>query len=155
MFETRHLKVVVANKQIRVIIVMIPNKGEDTLRVKIIVLTIFGFFFLTLGAIGVFLPLWPTTPFVLLAVACFSSAPRIKKQIMKLSFFKEHIENYEQRNGLSQKTIMISLVWLWGMLLISAVLIQVFWLWFVLFLVGIAVTTHIVWMARAKERNEE
>ena len=67
-------------------------KCGDDLQLKTIMLTGLGLIFLGLGAIGLLLPVWPTTPFVLASVACFSSAPRIKARIMKISFFKEHIE---------------------------------------------------------------
>lgn len=75
------------------------------MRVKIMLLTGLGFVFLGLGAIGVFLPVWPTTPFVLLSVACFSSSPRIKAWILRNKFFREHVENYENRTGLRKKTV--------------------------------------------------
>ncbi|NLM74860.1 MAG: DUF454 domain-containing protein, partial [Clostridiaceae bacterium] len=58
------------------------------MQLKTFLLTGLGFFFLGLGVIGLLLPVWPTTPFVLLSVACFSSAPRIKARIMKVSFFR-------------------------------------------------------------------
>lgn len=118
-----------------------------------------GFVFLGLGAIGVVLPLWPTTPFVIVSVACFSSTPRIKAHIMKISFFKEHIENYDKRIGLSIKTVLISLTWLWGMLFISMIVMRTIWSFILLLIVGSAVTTHILFVAKAKnkkvENNEE
>lgn len=124
------------------------------MQLKTILLTGLGFIFLALGAIGLLLPVWPTTPFVLVSVACFSSAPRIKAQIMKISFFKEHIENYECRKGLSRKTFWISLIWLWGMLLISIISIHTLWISFSLFLIGLAVTCHILWMAKGRKGDE-
>lgn len=116
---------------------------------KIILLSILGFLFLILGAVGIFLPVWPTTPFVLLSVACFSSAPRIKNHIMKISFFKDHVENYEKRVGLKTKTVVISLLWLWIMMIISIILVSNILVKLLLFLIGIVVTVHILIMAKA------
>jgi uncharacterized membrane protein YbaN (DUF454 family) len=118
-------------------------------------LTALGFIFLGLGAIGLLLPVWPTTPFVLVSVACFSSSPQIKAQILKISYFREHIENYEFRNGLSRKTVWLSVVWLWGMLVISMVLIRSLWIALFLFLVGTSVTIHILYMSIAKDRKKD
>lgn len=117
---------------------------------KIIIYTFLGFIFLILGAIGMLLPLLPTTPFVLISAACFSSTPKIKARVMKIPFFKEHIENYEQRLGLSKKTVWISLIWLWGMLIISMILLETIWLILFLVFIGVAVTTHILWIANSK-----
>ncbi len=121
---------------------------------KTVVLTCFGFIFLGLGAIGVLLPVWPTTPFVLVSVACFSSSPRIKARILKISFFKEHIENYEHRTGLSKKTFWISIVWLWGMLLLSMLLVDNLWITLLLLFIGIAVTSHILCMSKGREDDK-
>lgn len=123
--------------------------------IKILLLTALGFIFLGLGAIGLFLPVWPTTPFVLLSVACFSSAPRIKARIMKISFFREHVENYENRTGLKKKTVGISLIWLWGMMGISMILVKNPWFTFLLSMIGVAVTAHILFMARSRDREEK
>ena len=125
------------------------------MQLKIILLTALGFIFLGLGVIGLLLPVWPTTPFVLVSVACFSSSPQIKAQILKISYFREHIENYEFRNGLSRKTVWLSVVWLWGMLVISMVLIRSLWIALFLFLVGTSVTIHILYMSKAKDRKKD
>ena len=124
------------------------------MQLKIMLLTALGFIFLGLGAIGLLLPVWPTTPFVLVSVACFSSSPQIKAQILKISYFREHIENYEFRNGLSRKTVWLSVVWLWGMLVISMVLIRSLWIALFLLLVGTSVTIHILYMSIAKDRKK-
>ena len=111
-----------------------------------------------MGAIGLLLPVWPTTPFVLVSVACFSSAPRVRCWINKNPFFKAYIESYEHKAGLSRKTVWISIVWLWGMLFLSMFLIHRFRISVFLFLVGAAVTTHILWMAnvnRGKKAGTE
>ena len=121
---------------------------------KTVLLSGLGFLFLILGAIGLFLPVWPTTPFVLVSVACFSSSPRIKAQIMRMSFFREHIENYEKRNGLSKKTFRLSMGWLWGMLLLSMCVVGSKKFSILLFIIGFAVTAHILYMAKAGKKAE-
>lgn len=125
------------------------------MHIKIIILTILGFFFLGLGAIGLLLPIWPTTPFVLVSASCFVCTPRLRAKILRIPFFKEHIQNYEKRMGLSRKTITISLVYLWGMMLLSMILIRRLPIFLMLSFIGAAVTIHILWMSKAKNKSEE
>jgi len=63
----------------------------------------FGYLFLGLGIIGLLIPIWPTTPFVLVSIACLSSSSKAKDGILRIPFFREHFENYEKRRGLSKK----------------------------------------------------
>lgn len=120
------------------------------MQIKRILLTGAGFVFLALGAIGIVFPIWPTTPFVMLSAACFTASPQLRARIMKISFFREHIENYRTRTGLRRKTVILSLTYLWGMLVLSMVLIRQLPITALLVLVGSAVTVHILWMARAR-----
>ena len=120
------------------------------MQLKTILLTTLGVIFLILGAIGIVLPMWPTTPFVLVSVACFSSAPQIKAQVLKIPIFREHIENYERKTGLPRKTVRMSLIWLWGTLLISIVLIRNVWFIVLLVLVGVCVTLYLRKIARVE-----
>lgn len=121
--------------------------------IKNILLCCAGFLFLAMGAIGVLLPIWPTTPFVLLAAGCFASTPKIHDRVMKIPFFSEYIKNYKEKKGLKPKTVAISLSSLWGMLLLSAFHIRIPWVLLILGLVGVSVTIHILWIA--KPRNKE
>ncbi len=114
-----------------------------------------GFLFLLIGAIGLFLPVWPTTPFVLLSAGCLAGSPRLRMKIMRIGFFREHIENYQNRQGLSNKTLAFSLAYLWGMLLISMLLILKPWMTLLLSAIGIAVTIHLLCMAKRKIKTEK
>lgn len=120
------------------------------MRIKVLLLTAVGFLSLALGAIGLLLPVWPTTPFVLVAAGCFSGTPRLRAKLLRISFFREYIESYQAKTGLSRRTVTVSLSFLWGMLILSALLVQAAWLRLLLAGVGAAVTAHILWIAGAR-----
>ncbi len=57
-----------------------------------------GFLFTALGAVGAFLPLLPTTPFILLAAACFvRSSPAFHRRILANRLFGPYVAQW-QRN---------------------------------------------------------
>ena len=63
-----------------------------------------GFLFLGTAILGVFLPLLPTTPFVLLAAACFArSSEKWHQWILKNETFGPMIRNWEQNRCISCK----------------------------------------------------
>jgi uncharacterized membrane protein YbaN (DUF454 family) len=119
--------------------------------VKGVLLAGAGVALLLLGLIGLFLPVWPTTPFVLAAFGCLASAPRLRALILRVPFFREYIENYRARRGLKRGTVAASLVFLWGMLSLSVYLTRRFWLALLLTGIGVAVTVHILMVAGPKE----
>lgn len=118
--------------------------------VKAILLTVAGLLLLGLGAIGLLVPIWPTTPFMIGAAACFSGTPKLQAKLKRLPVFGEHIENYQNRQGLSRKTVLFSLVFLWGMLALSWFFLRTFWVIALLLLIGVAVTVHVLCMARPR-----
>ncbi|NLG25864.1 MAG: DUF454 domain-containing protein [Clostridiales bacterium] len=120
------------------------------MKLKRAIFTALGFVMLALGAIGVVLPVWPTTPFVLLAAACFAYNPRMRSRVMKIPFFREYLRNYDDRKGLPRRTVVRSLIFLWTALLLSSALARSPWLAAGLALVGAAVTAHILWIARPR-----
>ena len=121
------------------------------MRIKTMLLTVAGLLLLALGAIGLFLPVLPTTPFVLASAYCLTCNPKLRARIMKIPFFREHIENYQSRKGLPRNTVIRSLVFLWGMLTLSVILMRSGWMALLLAVIGIAVTTHILWIAKPKD----
>lgn len=125
------------------------------MNIKNILLCCAGFFLLVMGAIGLFLPIWPTTPFVLAAAGCFASTPKIYDRVIRIPFFGEYIRNYQDKKGLKPGTVAISLVFLWGMLFISAMHIRTVWAVILFCVIGTAVTIHILWIAKKRESKHE
>ena len=86
-----------------------------------IALIIVGVLALALGIIGIFLPLLPTVPFVLLAAACFSRAStRMHRWLLQLPFAGKVIDDYEKGRGVSRRTKLTALLMLWAGMTISA-----------------------------------
>jgi uncharacterized membrane protein YbaN (DUF454 family) len=67
-----------------------------------------------LGAIGMVLPLLPTTPFLLAAAACYyKSSEKMHRWLLTNKWFGEYIRNYTEGRGLTKKTKITALALLW------------------------------------------
>lgn len=61
-----------------------------------------GFVFLGAGVIGIFLPLLPTTPFVLLSAACFArSSEKWHRWLLANKTFGPMVKNWEEKRCIS------------------------------------------------------
>jgi len=79
---------------------------------------------LVLGAIGIVLPILPTTPFLLAAAACYyKSSDRMHSWLLNNKWFGEYIRNYTEGKGLPMKTKIIALSLLWITIVFSTVFI--------------------------------
>ncbi len=67
------------------------------MKTKIFFFNVGGWFFVVLGFIGVFLPVMPTTPFLLLAALCFSrGSPKFHRWLLNHKVFGPPIEDWEK-----------------------------------------------------------
>ena len=115
-------------------------------QVKKWTLIVAGTICVCLGVAGIFLPLLPTTPFLLLAAVCYAgSSPRFYHWLMNNRWFGRYIKNYREGKGLTLTTKIVSLASLWITIGYSAIIV-VPWLAAKLALFGIAlgVTAHIL-----------
>ncbi len=79
------------------------------------VYVVLGILFCVLGVIGIFVPLLPTTPFLLLsAVLFFRSSPRLYHLLLNHPQLGPYIRNFREHKAipLRIKIISVSLVWL-------------------------------------------
>jgi len=120
--------------------------------IKKILLIFFGFASLTLGVVGIILPLLPTTPFVLLSAACFgASNKKIEGWLQRSRLFGPFIENYRTGQGISILHKAATIVFLWTGLAVSMAVTRTIWIFFVLCLVGVGVTIHLLMIKTKKQ----
>lgn len=99
-----------------------------------------------IGAIGIVVPILPTTPFLILAAICFgSSSPKTRIWLENNRFFGEYIENYRTGAGVSRSRKVSAIVFLWVLLMISGFFMRHNALVLcILAIVGVLVTIHIL-----------
>jgi len=118
-------------------------------------LIIAGTIFLGLGIIGIFLPILPTTPFLLLATACYArSSKRFYDWLLNNKWFGTYIKNYYEGRGVPLKVKVFTISLLWITILVSVFfVISDFWIKIVLIIIAIGVTTHILTIKTYKQKR--
>jgi hypothetical protein len=119
------------------------NTKSDLVRVGLLVL---GTLFLAVGTVGIFLPLLPTTPFLLLAAACYArSSKRFYNWLLNNRWFGSYIKNYHEGRGISLKLKVITLALLWGTIAYSGFFVvdAIYWR-IILLVIAVGVTIHIL-----------
>lgn len=99
----------------------------------------------TMGVIGIFVPLWPTTCFLLLAGWCFArSSRRAERWLHENRLFGRYLRDYREHGIISSRVRTTSVVTLWIFISISAfALASRLWVVALLLLVASAVTAHL------------
>jgi hypothetical protein len=101
-------------------------------------LVIVGLAAVGVGTVGIFVPLLPTTPFYLLAAACFfRSSDRLYRWLIENKWCGPYIRNYREHRAIPRHAKIIALVLLWGTIG-HAVLALLDPLWLRILLVAIA-----------------
>ncbi|TFH25218.1 DUF454 domain-containing protein [Candidatus Bathyarchaeota archaeon] len=127
------------------------NRKQKIVRAS---LFISGTFLLALGAIGIFLPILPTTPFLLLSAACYlRSSERMHKWLLNNRWFGKYIRNYQEGKGIPMKTKILAMTVLWVAILYSAfiALDEILIAQIVLLLIALGVSVHLVRLPTLKK----
>ena len=121
-----------------------------------IALLIVGFLCVGLGAVGIFLPLLPTTPFLLAAAFCFArSSERFHSWLMTNRWFGAYIRDYAESRSIAPAARFGSLSMLWITLALTGIFFVESWaLRALLAGVGVGVTVHLVTLRTARPAAE-
>ncbi len=122
-----------------------PERMRTTSGVARGLLVTAGFVCVGLGFAGIFLPLLPTTPFLLLAAACFArSSERFHDWLLGNRWFGQRIRDYAEHRATTLPAKVGSIAMLWACLIPSGVLFtDRWWVRGLLLVIGVGVTMHL------------
>jgi len=105
-----------------------------------------GIFAVGAGVIGIFLPLVPTTPFLLLATWCFCrSSPRLHRWLLTHPWFGHYLQQYQQQRAIPRHAKILSLFMLWlSMGYLVGFVIQPIWTRLLLITIALAVSLYLL-----------
>lgn len=111
-----------------------------------ILLAILGSVSLALGIMGVFLPVLPTTPFLLLSAALYMrSSQRLYDWLMSHKHLGPYIKNFREHKALPLRVKVVSVTMVWATLLYCAIFVaKEWWMSAVFVAIAIGVTVHII-----------
>lgn len=116
-----------------------------TARLMKMVLVACGSIAVALGVIGIFVPLMPTTVFLLLAAACYArSSDRFYRKLIENRWLGSYIRNSREGRGMTRRQKIVTLLSLWlgiGASMIWSV--EAAWVRVILALIASGVTIHV------------
>jgi uncharacterized membrane protein YbaN (DUF454 family) len=104
-----------------------------------------GTFLIGISIIGIFIPVLPTTPFILLAAALYAkSSKRFYKWLVNNRVLGKYIKNYREGKGIPLKVKIIAISVLWITIGYSVIFaIDILWIRILLVIIAIGVSIHI------------
>ena len=121
---------------------------------KLIIFIISGSLFVVLGVVGIFIPLLPTTPFLLLAAACYiRSSERLYTWLMHNKWFGDYIRSYREGQGIPKKIKIAVLLFLWLTIGYSVLFVLPHWILKTLLIcIAVGVSIHIISLKNMRKK---
>ena len=127
-----------------------PGPGNNHVKSALLrwILICCGWICIVAGVIGIFLPLVPTVPFLLLAVACFArSSERFHSWLVEHHYLGPLVRDYLNGTGIPLRAKRIAIGMIWVSLPASTFLFaQVLWLKVLLMTIAISITLYLLFL---------
>ena len=110
-----------------------------------------------LGIIGMFVPILPTTPFLLLAAACYMrSSERFYRWLTNNRVFGAYVRNYLEGRGMPIRIKLVTILLLWLAIGLSITFaVESLVIRIILISIAVGVTVHIALIRRRVEAPEK
>lgn len=120
-----------------------------------LILNVVGILAVVLGVVGLFLPLLPTTPFLLLASACFMrGSERLHRRLLANPWCGKLIRDFEEHRSIPRRAKVLALVTMWLSISLSIYLVPQPWLRLLLAAIASGVTVYLLRL-RSTGKNGE
>jgi uncharacterized membrane protein YbaN (DUF454 family) len=116
-----------------------------------------GTIFVVLGVVGMFVPLMPSTVFLLLAAACYArGSKRFYDWLMNHPTLGASIRHYRDGQGLPLRQKLVTLLLMWATIGASGYFfVHRDWIKCLLFVIACGVSWHLLSMKTYRERQAE
>ena len=122
-----------------------PQQRQTRNRVWRYVLFACGCLSVVLGVIGIFLPVLPATPFLLLAAACFArSSQRFYLWLVLHPRLGPWVRDYLEGQGIPRKGKVWALVLMWSSISFSIWIVPLLWVRVFMLISAVCVTIYIL-----------
>ena len=132
------------------------NKSKQSISkpIQILLITL-GTFFVGVGIAGIFIPLLPTTPLLLISAALYAkSSTRFYNWLINNRIFGQYIKNYRAGKGIPLRLKIITITLLWVTIGYSAIFaVDILWVRIMLAIIAAGVTVHVI-RIRSKKKLE-
>ena len=121
---------------------------------KVIYLSL-GFVSLGLGILGIPLPILPTTPFLLLAIACFArSSKRFEKWLYHTKLYQSYVADFRETKSIAKERKKWILLQIYILMGISIYLAPIIWVKLALVALTIFITYYLLKVIPNKSENQ-
>ncbi|MFP4545935.1 MAG: YbaN family protein [Methanomassiliicoccales archaeon] len=105
---------------------------------------------LAVGVVGIVVPLLPTTPFLLLAAACYArGSKRLERWMNESPLIGPYLQNYRRERAMCPRSKAVTLLLLWiGMGLTILLMVDGELIRWLLLIIAVAVSLHILTLGR-------
>ena len=132
------------------------NKSKQSISkpIQILLITL-GTFFVVVGIAGIFIPVLPTTPLLLISAALYAkSSTRFYNWLINNRIFGQYIKNYREGKGIPLRLKIITITLLWVTIGCSAIFaVDILWVRIMLVIIAAGVTVHVI-RIRPKKKLE-
>ena len=118
--------------------------GGSLNKFKKLLFNVIGLVCVIFGIIGVFVPVWPTTIFAIIASIMFSRAnPKMHAWLLRSRFLGPYLDNYHNKRGIAMPYKIRTVWFMWSGMVFSMSVIGMLWVQIMLVAIGTAVTLHV------------